>query len=63
MLKKLKLTSSRKTYKCSRTPKRDVLFITGDWNAEIGSEEIPRITGEFDLGVQNEAGQRLTEFS
>ena len=47
MLKKLKLTSSRKTYKCSRTPKRDVLFITGDWNAEIGSEEIPRITGEF----------------
>ena len=45
------------------TPKRDVLFITGDWNAEIGSEEILRITGEFDLGVQNEAGQRLTEFS
>ena len=44
------------------TPKKDVLFITGDWNAKLGSEEIPGITGKFGLGVQNEAGQRLTEF-
>ena len=42
--------------------KKDVLFITGDWNAKVGSQEIPGITGEFGLGVQNEAGQRLTEF-
>ena len=44
------------------TPKKDVLFITGDWNANIGSQEIPRVTGKFGLGVQNEAGQRLIEF-
>ena len=44
------------------TPKRDVLFIIGDWNAKVGSQEIPGVTGKFDLGVQNEAGQRLTEF-
>ena len=44
------------------TPKKDVLFITGDWNAKVGSQEIPRVTGKFGLGVQNEAGQRLTEF-
>ena len=44
------------------TPKRDVLFIIGDWNAKVGSQEIPGITGKFGLGVQNEAGQRLTEF-
>ena len=44
------------------TPKKDVLFIIGDWNAEIGSKETPRITGRFCLGVQNEAGQRLMEF-
>ena len=44
------------------TPKKDVLFITGDWNANIGSQEIPRVTGKFGLGVQNEAWQRLTEF-
>ena len=41
------------------TPKKDVLFIIGDWNAKIGSQEIPGITGKFGLGVQNEAGQRL----
>ena len=41
---------------------KDVLFITGDWNAKVGSEEIPGVTGKFGLGVQNEAGQRLTEF-
>ena len=44
------------------TPPKDVLFITGDWNAKVGSQEIPRVTGKFGLGVQNEAGQRLTEF-
>ena len=44
------------------TYKKDVLFITGDWNAKVGSQEIPGITGKFGLGVQNEAGQRLTEF-
>ena len=43
-------------------PKKDVLFITGDWNAKVGSQEIPGITSKFGLGVQNEAGQRLTEF-
>ena len=44
------------------TPPKDVLFITGDWNANVGSQEIPGVTGKFGLGVQNEAGQRLTEF-
>ena len=45
-----------------RTPKKDVLFITGDWNAKVGSQEIPGVTKKFGLGVQNEAGQRLIEF-
>ena len=45
-----------------RTPKKDVLFITGDWNAKVGSQETPGVTGRFGLGVQNEAGQRLIEF-
>ena len=49
MLKKLKLT------------KIDVLFITGDWKAKVGSGEIPGVTGKFGLGVQNEAGQKLTK--
>ena len=44
------------------TPKKDVLFIIGDWNAKVGSQEIPGVTGRFGIGVQNEAGQRLTEF-
>ena len=44
------------------TPKKDVLFIIGDWNAKVGSQEIPGVTGNFDLGVQNESGKRLTEF-
>ena len=43
------------------TPQKDVLFIIGDWNAKVGSQEIPGITGKFGLGVQNEAGQRITE--
>ena len=45
------------------TPKKDVLFIIGDWNAKVGSQEIPRVTGKFGLGVQNEAGQNLTVLS
>ena len=44
------------------TPKIDVLFIIGDWNAKVGSQEIPGAMGKFGLGVQKEAGQRLTEF-
>ena len=44
------------------TPPKDVLFIIGDWNAKVGSQEIPGETGKFGLGVQNEAGQRLIEF-
>ena len=44
------------------TPTKDVLFIIGDWNAKIGSQETPRVTGKFGLGMQNEAGQRLIEF-
>ena len=44
------------------TPPKDVFFIIGDWNAKVGSQETPGVTGTFDLGVQNEAGQRLTEF-
>ena len=43
------------------TPPKDVLFIIGDWNAKIGNQEIPAVTGKFALGVQNEAGQRLIE--
>ena len=42
--------------------KQDVLFIIGDWNAKVGSQVIPGVTGKFVLGVQNEPGQRLTEF-
>ena len=44
------------------TPKKDVLSFIGDWNAKVGSQEIPGVIGKFGLGVQNEAGQRLTEF-
>ena len=43
------------------TPKKDVLFIIGDWNAKVGSQETPGVTGKFGLGVRNEAGQRLIE--
>ena len=44
------------------TPKKDILFIIVDWNAKVGSQETPGVTGKFGLGVQNEAGQRLIEF-
>ena len=49
-------------YLLELTSEKDVLFIIGDWNAKVGSQEIPGVTGNFDLGGQNEAGQRLTEF-
>ena len=63
-LKKLKLNGSMKTYidLLELTPKKDVLFIIGDWNAKVGSQEIPGVTGKFGLEVENKAGQRLTEF-
>ena len=44
------------------TPKKDVLFIIGDWNTKVGSQETPRVTGKFGLGMLNEAGQKLIEF-
>ena len=45
------------------TPKKDVLFIIGDWYEKVGSQETPGVTGKFGLGMRNEAGQRLIEFS
>ena len=45
------------------TPPKDVLFIIGDWNAKVGSQEIPGVTDKFGLGIQNEAGQRLRAFA
>ena len=63
MLKKLKLNGYEDLQDLLElTPKKDVLFITGDWNVKVGSQEIPGVTGKFGLGVQNKAGQRLTEF-
>ena len=64
MVKKLKLNGFYEDLQdfLELTPKKDVLFITGDWNAKVGSQEIPGATGKFGLGVQNEAGQRLTAF-
>ena len=64
MPKKLKLNSFSENLQhiLELTPKKDVLFITGDWNAKVRSQEIPGVTGKFGLGVQNEAGQRLTKF-
>ena len=44
------------------TPKKDLIFIIGDWNAKVGSQETPGVTGKFDLEVRNQAGQRLIEF-
>ena len=48
-------------YLLELTPKKDVLFIIGDWNAKVGSQETPGVTGKFDFGVQKEEGQRLIE--
>ena len=63
MLKKLKLEWFYEDLQdlIELTPEKDVLFIIGDWNAKVGSQEIPAITGKFDPGVQNKAGQRLME--
>ena len=63
MLKKLKLKWFCEDLQdlLELTPKKDVLFIIGDGNAKVGSQETPGITGKFGLGVQNEAGQRLTK--
>ena len=56
-LKKPKLNGSMKTYKTLElTSKKDVLFIKGDWNAKLGNQETPGVTGKFDLGIWNEAG-------
>ena len=64
MLKKLKLNGFNEDLQdlLELTPKKDVLFIIGDWNAKVRSEETAGVTGKFGLGVQNEAGKRLTEF-
>ena len=55
MLKKLKLIRTN-------TPQKNVLLNIGDWNAKVGSQEAPGVTGKFGLGIQNEAGQRLIKF-
>ena len=60
-LKKLKLNEDLQDL-FELTPKNNVLFITGDWNAKVGSQETPGVTGKFGLGMRNEAGQRLIEF-
>ena len=52
----------RPTRRSRTSTQKDVLFIIGDWNAKVGSQKIPGVTCTFGLGVQNEAGQRLTEF-
>ena len=64
MLKKLKLNGSTIYLQdlLELTPKKDVLFIIGDWNARVGSQETPGVTGKFGLGIQKEARQRLSEF-
>ena len=64
ILKKLKLNGSMKDLQdlLELTPPKDVLFIIRDWNAKVGSEEIPGVTGKFGLEVQNKTGQRLIEF-
>ena len=58
----MKLTNEGLQDLLELTPKKDVLFILGDGNAKVGSQETPGITGKFGLGVQNEAGQKLIEF-
>ena len=64
MLKKLKLSAFMKDLQglLELIPKRDVFFIIGDWNAKVGSQETPGVTGKFGLGVQNKPGQRLIGF-
>ena len=64
MLKKLKLNGFYEDLQdlLELTPKKDVLFIIGDWTPKVGCQETPVVTGKFGLGIKNEAGQRLTEF-
>ena len=62
MPKKLKLNGSMIQELLELTPKKDVLCTIGYWDAKVRRQEIPAVTGKFGLGVQNEAGQRLTEF-
>ena len=65
MPKKLKLNDSMKPTRPSRSntkKEKDDHFVIGDWNAKVGSQEIPGITGKFGLGIQNKTGQKLTEF-
>ena len=64
MPKKLKLNGCHEDLQdlLEATPKKHILFIIGDWNEKVESQEIPGVTGKFGLGVQNEAGQRLTQF-
>ena len=50
------------TNRTNTKKKKNVLFIIGDWNAKVGSQETPGVTGKFGLGVQNEAGEKLIEF-
>ena len=61
MLKNLKFYDDLQDF-LELTPKKDGLFIIGDWNAKVGSQETPEVTGKFGLGIWNEAGQRLKEF-
>ena len=61
MSKKLELIPIRLSRTNTKRKKKDVLFIVGDWNAKVGSQEITGIIGSFGLGVQNEAGQKLTK--
>ena len=58
----MKLTNEDLQDLLELTPKKDVLFIIGDWNAKAGCQETPGVTGKFGLGMWNEAGQRLIEF-
>ena len=65
MLKKLKLNGSmnlQDVLELTPKKKKNILFIIGDWNAKVGSQELPGVTGKFGLGVQNKAGQRLIVF-
>ena len=64
MLKKLKLNGFNEDLQdlLELTPKKDVLFIIGDWNGKVGSQETPGVKGKFGLGIWNQAGQRLIEF-
>ena len=62
MLKRLKLNCKDLQDLLELTPKKDVLFIIGGWNAKVGCQDIPGVSGKFGLGVRNESGQRLIEF-